>query len=311
MMRVAIIDDSKESAAVAQARLAKEGLEMLWADSGRAGLELVRREKPDLVLLDIDMPDMSGFDVCRALKQDAELCMTPVIFLTGSDDTDSKIRGLDLGAVDYVTKPFNAFELRARVRAAIRTKRLQDLLMAYSHIDPLTELFNRRALMERLHQEWARYERHGAPLSIILADLDHFKTVNDRFGHSVGDRLLQEVAKVFAEGCRKSDTPARQGGEEFAILVPEEDARGAADLAERFRKKVAEVRVDADGTTVQTTASFGVADATGLSCVADFLDRADDALYRAKANGRNRTEIQLPGDPAAQAGDRGDAAAAK
>ena len=127
--------------------------------------------------------------------------------------------------MDYVTKPFDAFELRARVRAALRTKHLQDLLFEHAHIDPLTGLPNRRALMERLQSEWARIERHGGRLSFIMADIDHFKRVNDRYGHHVGDRLLQEVAGAIAGQCRETDLPARYGGEEFAILVPDEIGR--------------------------------------------------------------------------------------
>ena len=158
------------------------------------GLKAARSEEPDLILLDLDMPDISGFDVCRSLKADAELCMIPVLFLSGSTTPEDKIVGLDLGAVDYVTKPFDAFELRARVRAALRTKHLQDMLFEHAHIDPLTGLPNRRALMERLQQEWARIERHGGRLSFIMADIDDFKSVNDRFGHHVGDKILQKVA---------------------------------------------------------------------------------------------------------------------
>jgi diguanylate cyclase (GGDEF)-like protein len=275
--------------------LAKEGLGILSAASGKAGLEIARRDKPDLILLDVDMPDMSGFDVCRTLKQDLDLCMIPVVFLTASDNTDDKIKGLDLGAVDYVTKPFNAFELRARVRAALRTKRLQDLLIQYSHIDPLTELWNRRALMERLRQEWARYRRHGVPFAVIVADLDNFKSVNDRFGHSIGDQLLQEVGKVFIEQSRDCDLPVRHGGEEFAVLLPGECAEGATHLADRCRQKVEEIRLTAENdTAVQTTASFGVADITGRSSGEDLIKRADEALYQAKSRGRNRVEQAEP-----------------
>ena len=221
----------------------KEGLEIVCVEGGVPGLKAARREEPDLILLDLDMPDMSGFDVCRSLKADAELCMIPVLFLSGSTTPEDKIIGLDLGAVDYVTKPFDAFELRARVRAALRTKHLQDLLIEHAHIDPLTGLPNRRALMERLQQEWARIERHGGQLSFIMADIDHFKRVNDRYGHHVGDKVLQEVAGAIAAQCRESDLPARFGGEEFAIVVPDETAAAAVHLAERCRHEIAKVCV--------------------------------------------------------------------
>lgn len=287
MMKLVIIDDDVDALEVAKARLAKERLEIHCAVGGIAGLELVRRENPDLILLDLDMPDISGFDLCRRLKADPDLCMIPVLFLTGSTTATDKVKGLDLGAVDYVTKPFDAFELRARVRAALRTKHLQDLLIEHAHIDPLTGLPNRRALLERLQREWARIERHDGRLSFIMADIDHFKQINDRYGHHIGDKLLQEVSRVIAQECREMDLPARYGGDELAIVVPDESASGAASLAERCREEIAKLRVAACNQTVTVTASFGVADATGLSSPEALMKRADKALYRAKEAGRN------------------------
>ncbi|MEN6449498.1 MAG: response regulator [Thermoguttaceae bacterium] len=184
-MKVLIIDDSLDALQVAKVRLAKEQLDIVCAENGQAGLDAARREFPDLILLDVDMPGMSGFDVCRALKADVDLCMIPVLFLSGSVTPEDKVRGLDLGAVDYLGKPFDAFELRARVRAALRTKHLQDLLIEHAHIDPLTGMSNRRAMMERLECEWARIQRHGGQLSFIMADLNHSDSVNDRFGRQV------------------------------------------------------------------------------------------------------------------------------
>ncbi|MCX5683038.1 MAG: diguanylate cyclase, partial [Planctomycetota bacterium] len=220
-MKVLIIDDSPEALAVARARLEKEeNLTVSCAEGGQLGLKALKAEKPDLILLDVDMPDISGFDLCKTIKADPELCMIPIVFLTGSSDAQDKIRGLDLGAVDYISKPFDAFELRARVRAALRTKHFQDLLIEYAQIDPLTSLPNRRALRERLAQEWDRLMRHGGRLSFIMVDLDHFKRVNDTYGHSIGDRVLQEAARVLQAQCRKIDLPARYGGEEFGIVVP-------------------------------------------------------------------------------------------
>ena len=191
---------------------------------------LRRHRSPDLILLDLDMPDMSGFDVCRILKADPELCMIPVLFLSGSGTSGDKVRGLDLGAVDYITKPFDDFELRARVRAAMRTKQLQDLLIEHAHIDPLTGLPNRRALMDRLRMEWSRMQRHGGELSFIMADIDYFKRVNDTYGHSIGDKVLQEVARTIARQCREADLPVRYGCEEFAVVVPNEGMSGAVSL---------------------------------------------------------------------------------
>jgi two-component system, cell cycle response regulator len=290
MMKLLIIDDNLDSLEVAKVRLAKENVNILCAEGGAAGIEAARRENPDLILLDLDMPGMSGFEVCRALKAEPELCMIPVLFLTGSSTAEDKVKGLDLGAVDYVTKPFDAFELCARVRAALRTKHLQDLLIEHAHIDPLTGLPNRRALLERLQREWARIGRHRGRLSFIMADIDHFKRINDRYGHHIGDKMLQEVARAIARQCREGDLPARYGGEEFAVVVPDETAPGAARLAERCRQTVADVRLAVGSETVTATASFGVAEATGLPSPEALVERADEALYHAKNAGRNMVQ---------------------
>jgi len=291
MMKVLIIDDSPDALALAKARLGREGLELLCADCGRAGLETASRERPDLVLLDLDMPDMSGFDVCRAMKADIELCMIPIIFLSGSGGPEDKVEGLNLGAVDYVTKPFDAFELRARVNAALRTKHLQDLLIEHARIDPLTDLANRLGLMERLQQEWGRIQRHGGELSFIMGDVDDFKPINDTHGHPVGDKVLQAVAGAIAGQCRSIDFPSRYGGDEFAIVVPDTTAPGAATLAERCRQAVGDVRLIAGGETVSTTASFGVTDAEDADSPEVLIRQSDEALYRAKTAGRNRVAI--------------------
>ena len=296
-MKVLIIDDDPAALEIAQLRLAKEPLEILCAEGGVLGLEMAHREFPDLILLDVDMPDVSGFDVCHALKADRELCMTPILFLSGSIEADDKIRGLDLGAVDYIAKPFDAFELRARVRAALRTKHLQDLLIEHAHIDPLTGLPNRRALMERLQGEWARIERHGGQLSFIMADIDHFKGVNDRYGHEAGDRVLQEVARVLVQQCRKTDLPCRCGGEEFAIIVPDEKASGASVLAERCRRGIAEAAINVGNEKIAATASFGVADSTAADSLESLMAVADKALYQAKSGGRNQVEIHAAASP--------------
>jgi two-component system cell cycle response regulator len=290
-MKVLIVDDSPDALALARVRLGREGLDLVYAGGGKAGLAMAKSERPDLILLDIDMPDMSGFDVCIALKADSELSMIPVIFLSGSGGPEDKVKGLELGAVDYVTKPFDAFELRARVNAALRTKRMQDLLIERANVDPLTGLANRRGLMERLEQEWARVQRRGGALSFIMGDIDHFKEVNDAHGHEVGDRTLREVARAIAGQCRKTDLPCRYGGEEFAIVVPDESASGAAELAERCRQAVEAVRVSVGLEAVRTTASFGAADATGADSPGAMIQHSDEAMYRAKNAGRNRVAV--------------------
>ena len=290
-MKTLIIDDSPDALVVAKARLVKENLDVICAGGGKEGLKLANQERPDLILLDLDMPDMSGFEVCRQLKADAELCMIPVIFLTGSGSLADKLKGLDLGAVDYVTKPFDGIELQARVRAALRTKHLQDLLTKYAQIDPLTELWNRRALEKRLLQEWARIQRHGGSFAVIMADVDHFKLVNDTHGHPAGDQVLRELAAILAGECRESDLPARYGGEEFAVLLPTIHAPEAVVMADRCRRKIEEACTRACGAEIRVTASFGVADSEGCASGEEVIQDADKALYQAKHAGRNRVDI--------------------
>ncbi len=296
-MKVLIIDDSPASLELAKARLSSEGLELVCADGGDAGFAAAQREVPDLILLDIDMPDVGGFEVCQQIKDHPDLSMIPIIFLSGSDASEDKVHGLDLGAVDYVTKPFDAFELRARVRAALRTKHYHDLLARHAAIDPLTELHNRRALFERVDQEWARVSRHGGEMSLIMVDVDYFKTINDTYGHPVGDRLLQEVAAAIAQECRHNDIPARFGGDEFAILCPDTVCGEAAALAQRCLERIAQASVTVRGEQVTTSASLGVADTTGCHSVAEFFEGADGALYEAKQRGRGCVSA-LRGQPA-------------
>ncbi len=286
-MKVLIVDDNPQALEIAKARLAREDLRVICAESGQAGLEAASREKPDLILLDVDMPGLSGFDVCRKLKADPQLATTPVIFLTALTEAEQKVEGLDLGAVDYVTKPFDAFELQARVRAALRTKQLQDLLDKHAHIDPLTELPNRRAIMERLDREWARIERHGGILSFIMADVDRFKQANDTYGHNVGDRLLQELGKTIASQCRRVDLAGRYGGDEFAVVAPDEAAADAFSLAERCRREIEQIRIDVAEAVVSTTVSLGVAASASAGSVEEIIEQADAALYTAKNAGGN------------------------
>ena len=286
-MKILIIDDNADSLRVAKARLAKEGYEVFCAADGPEGIEVARAAQPDLVLLDVDMPGMSGFEVCRRLKADADLCLMPVIFLSGSAGSEDKVRGLDVGAIDYVTKPFDAFELRARVRAALRTKHMQDLLIKFSQIDPLTEPWNRRALASRMQEEWQRISRHGGTMALIMADIDHFKQVNDTHGHPLGDELLCRVARLIRDECRTTDMAARYGGDELAILCPEATEEEAAGLAERCRRGIESIRMQTPAGDLRATLSLGVCDSRHVDGPAGLVARADRALYEAKQHGRN------------------------
>jgi len=271
------------------ARLKDEPVRLTFASDGASGLACATTLLPDLVLLDVDMPGMDGFEVCRRLKADQQTKDIPIIFLTGASETDEKIKGLDLGATDYITKPFDIAELRARVRATLRTSYLLHLLSKKAMIDGLTGLWNRSYFDQRLTAELSLARRSNKPLSCIMCDIDHFKQVNDRYGHPGGDQVLRDVAHLLVEGCRVEDVICRYGGEEFAIIGPNTPSNGAAGLAERLRAGIAQSEFHHQGTAIRVTCSFGIAD---VESGQQIVQCADEALYRAKHCGRNRVEVQ-------------------
>jgi diguanylate cyclase (GGDEF)-like protein len=300
IQRVLIIDDTKNIHALVKARLTGEPVELHSSFSSADGLAQAGTILPDLILLDVDMPDMDGFEVCRRLKQIPATMNIPIVFLTGAGSTDEKIRGLELGAVDYVTKPFEPAELRARVRAALRTKYLLDLLNKKAMIDGLTGLWNRTFFDQTLQAQLSLAKRSGQPVSIVICDLDHFKGINDRCGHLTGDEALRIVAASMQATCRIEDTVCRYGGEEFGIIVPNTPADRAAILTERLRKNIEKLQLQHRGIAVPITCSFGIAelDTCGEK---ELVACADAALYRAKTSGRNRFEIASASVPLAKA----------
>jgi diguanylate cyclase (GGDEF)-like protein len=295
-----VIDDSEFIHELVRARLRQEGLQVEHVLSGKAGLERAVQNPPDLILLDVEMPEMDGFEVCQVLKDRAETRHIPVIFLTGQSEPRDKVKGLDLGAVDYVTKPFDEVELRARVRAALRTKRLQDLLQQQSFLDGLTGLWNRGYLDHRLEGELNIARRYSRRLSLVLGDIDHFKRVNDSHGHLFGDHVIQRVAEVLSRHARRSDVACRYGGEEFALLLPGAGIPEAGVVAERLRMAVEAERFLARGESpVPVTISFGVASTDSLEPMTgeSLIARADRALYDAKQAGRNRVHLYVTDVP--------------
>ncbi|MBC8106544.1 MAG: diguanylate cyclase [Anaerolineae bacterium] len=286
--RVLIIDDSQPIHALVRVRLAGEDVELHSAHNGFTGLKAAQDNPPDVILLDVDMPDMNGFEVCRQLKADERTMDVPVIFLTGASSTEEKIKGLELGAVDYITKPFDPAELRARVRSSLRTKYLLDLLSRKAMIDGLTGLWNRRYFDRRLTEEISMARRTKRPLACILGDLDHFKSCNDKFGHTFGDEVLRCVSATMGGVVRTEDILCRYGGEEFAVIVPNSSMTGAAELGERLRVAISTTSIGTRADAMHVTASFGVAHWSADQDEKTLLDRADAALYRAKQDGRNR-----------------------
>ena len=265
------------------------------ASNGNDALDIAQREPhPDLILLDVMMPDMDGFEVCRRLKADLRTQKIPVIFATAMSSMSDEEQGLNLGAVDYITKPFVIPIAKARIRNHIRLKQQADRLESLSLLDALTDIPNRRRYDETLASEWARAKRDETPLSLIMIDIDHFKEYNDFYGHGAGDVCLQRVATELVEGVvRPGDLVARYGGEEFVVILPDTDKDAAGQIAERLRERIEKLNLAHaySGTKSVITISAGVATQTELGeCLSSRMlhDSADKALYMAKAGGRNR-----------------------
>jgi diguanylate cyclase (GGDEF)-like protein len=289
---VLAIDDSPDVHRLLDVRLKLEGLILHHALDAEAGLATARELRPDLILLDVDLPTLTGFEVCQRLKVDPATAQIPIIFLTGATEVHTKVQGFDLGAVDYVTKPFEPAELRARVRAALRTKRYHDLLAARSNVDGLTGVWNRSYFNQRMGDEVSAAVRYGRTVSLIMLDVDNFKSLNDSYGHPFGDRVLEDLGELLHTLLRTTDAPCRYGGEEFALILSETNEAGAQISAERLRERLAECPFRPGDKHVKVTASLGIACSTLFEpkelTVSRMVTVADDALYRAKAEGRNR-----------------------
>ncbi len=275
------------------------------AEDGLEGFKKLLSSPVDIILCDLEMPRIDGFKFLSMMKARAEFQDLPVIMLTGMNDRETKIKGLEQGANDYITKPFDPEELVARVKVHLKIKHLQDdlkrsneLLLELSNTDHLTGLFNRRYLMEALEKEVQRSVRKGGNLSLIMLDIDHFKSVNDTYGHLQGDVVLQKVALHLQKELRSYDIAARYGGEEFVAVLPDASLTEATFVAERVRMAVQSAKFSGDLSKLSITASLGVASFPNKDCTTDgFIKMADDALYRAKDLGRNRTECAAAPPP--------------
>ena len=299
--RVLIIDDSPQIHKLLEARLKPEDITLQSAMRADEGLQAACADPPDLILLDVEMPEQSGFSLCQVLKADPRTAMVPIIFLTALGTSAEKVRGFDLGAVDYITKPFEPAELRARVRAALRTKRYLDLLSTRAQMDGLTGIWNRTYFERRLDEELDAFRRYGRALSLVILDVDHFKKINDAHGHPFGDRVLQLVALLVGATVRSTDAVCRYGGEEFGIILSETGGEGALRGAERMRQRLERLELADRAQKIAVTASFGVSSSDWFP--ADDLTRqsllnaADDALYAAKGAGRNCSRAGGPQAP--------------
>jgi two-component system cell cycle response regulator len=272
------------------------------AESGIEGFKILLNNKIDLILLDLIMPGMDGFKVLSMKRSKPEYEDIPVLMLTGEEDQKNKIKGLEQGASDYITKPFNPGELIARVKVHLRIKTLQDELRAanvrleeLSNVDALTNVHNRRYFMNMIEKEFDRAQRYHSHISFVMVDIDNFKKFNDLYGHQTGDIVLVSVAAILYKGLRKHDVVARYGGEEFAIILPETDLPGAVTVSERYRKTVESSNFGTHGKPLSLTISLGVSHFPHPEILTfmELIRRADEALYKAKDKGRN---LVVPAD---------------
>lgn len=290
-----LIDDAPEIHRLLAMKLKDEGLDFLTAFSGIEGIELAEQRVPSLILLDVNMPDHDGFEVLHTLKENPATKQIPVIMLSGSHASEDKVRAFELGAMDYVIKPMDVPELRARIQSAIRLTRLMEMLEQRAQIDGLTGLWNRAHFDRRLAAELSEKVRRSTPIGLVMCDLDHFKRLNDSFGHPAGDAVLEAFAKIITQEIRQNDIACRYGGEEFALILPRTEVNEAVGVCERIRKALS-ARTFRKYPEIQATASFGVAGVStdGSDDPSSWIEAADQALYSAKSGGRNRVHIYSP-----------------
>lgn len=299
--KILVADDSALYRKLLQDNLAKEGYSVFLAEDGRAARKALTEHRPSLVITDWEMPDITGIDLCKEIRQ-REGLYTYIIVLTGKAEKEKIIEGLAAGADDYLTKPFHSGELLARVGVGRRVSELHHqiqaknlLLEELSLTDPLTGLPNRRAMEAWANREISGAARHGFPFWIAMADLDHFKSVNDTHGHEAGDMVLKRFAKLLKANTRASNMCARLGGEEFVIALTHIDAAGVKIAIERIRNQFESETFSFGGASLRVTASFGIAGSQNKTALnlEQLLRDADAALYRAKENGRNRIECAM------------------
>ncbi|GGD51201.1 diguanylate cyclase [Lacimicrobium alkaliphilum] len=290
--QILIIDDETDNLRILSDIL-RDQADIILAKSGQQGIRKAAELKPDLILLDVIMQGLDGFEVMSALQHDATTCDIPVIFITALGDTHHEEKGFHLGACDYIQKPFHTTIVLARIKLHLELRRQRNMLEQLANIDPLTSIANRRRFEDVLKREWRVAMRKQSPISLILVDIDDFKHYNDHFGHAAGDKVLQKVSAAFSSRLqRPRDLVARFGGEEFIILLPDNDRQGCMDVMEQCRQGIEEMPLDdlQNPDICHITVSIG-----GYTCrpdtgskPKDAIKMADDMLYMAKHQGKNR-----------------------
>jgi diguanylate cyclase (GGDEF)-like protein len=305
---ILLVEDDQLQAKVTKNYLEAMGYDVIWVDDGKAAIKVAKTQSVELILLDLVLPDIDGNEVCRWLKVNQDTRSIPIIMLTVKGATTDKVTGLEAGANDYLQKPYSETELNARIYACLRTKALQDELREKNKelesallkleflaiTDPLTELFNRRHFEAAIENEFVRTLRYQSPTSCIMIDIDHFKRINDQYGHRAGDMVLKEIARLIKCCIREIDTAARWGGEEFSVLLPQTTQDAAVNVAQRTSRSVSDYAFTSF--TEKITVSIGIATVPEktIDTAEKLIHASDLALYKAKANGRNRVECFLP-----------------
>lgn len=291
---ILIVDDAIENRMLLK-KLLRKKYEILEASSGEAALQIIFSDNlPDLILLDVNMAGMNGYEVCQVLKSNKNTEFIPVIFITGNDDERDEVRGFEVGAVDYIKKPFSPLIVNVRIQTHLELKRNRDILESYSFLDGLTGISNRRRFNEYLETSWQFNARESFPLSIILIDIDHFKKYNDFYGHLAGDECLKKVARELTRSVgRKLDLVARYGGEEFGCILPNTKKEGALKVAERMRTNILSLGIEHVHNEEYKIVTISLGVATTIpesgSSFEILIKKADEALYISKESGRNKT----------------------
>ena len=313
---VLIVDDDPQAIQVLADILGNCGYDIGFAMNGKQALDYIRIEKPDLILLDVMMPEMDGYETCSILKRDPDFSDIPIIFITAKVETTDVVRGFDVSGVDYILKPFNNNELKSRIKTHLELKRAQDVLKKsfdelresrnlieiqneqlntalkkfeiLSNTDSLTGLLNRRSLIAEMEKYMKKCEDTDTPFSLVMADIDLFKRINDLYGHDAGDYVLTTISNLLSSSVRKSDFLARWGGEEFIIVFANTTVTNAVVLIDRIRRKICDFDFDFQGgATEKMTVTFGVSEFLKGDTLDELIKRADFALYEGKNSGRN------------------------
>jgi len=291
-MKILIVEDDPVSRRLLESFLSEWGYSVQLAANGSEAFELLQKpEAPNLLISDWMMPEMDGLELCRRIRAMGKDGYTYFIILTAKGKKEDIVKGLEAGADDFLVKPFSHEELKCRIQIGERILNLEERILQLANTDALTGVLNRRAFMHRMEEEIHRAMRRQEPFSLIMVDIDHFKKINDAYGHQAGDFVLKKFANLLSTSVRPYDLTARYGGEEFILCLPGTNGLQAESVAERVRRNVAAEPIEIAGhsESFQVTASFGVAFSLGVEdTIHTVIKRADDALYKAKQEGRNR-----------------------